>query len=194
MGDEHTLRLRVSMDMRFDEVASAAQIRCDIVGQVTHSGMKHIAFAGAVETAGIHDETLTKTVIKRQHLVLLGLFPPEIDQGGKPFRLLCRKIVGLGEVLVEMKRVSCYLIVRRARGMQGDCLPSRVPEPAVAEHLEILRPRFRWKCWMLEAWCKARALDRHLSHTVDLSRTFDPDQLQKRRRQIAGVGELVAEL
>src|SRR4029450_2130250 len=32
-----------------------------------------------------------------------------------------------------------------------------------------------------------------LFHTVDLGRRLDPDQFQKRRRQVAGMGELVAE-
>jgi hypothetical protein len=57
-----------------------------------------------------------------------------------------------------------------------------------------MRLRFRWKRWILEARRKARALDQHLFHAVDLRRRFDPGQIQKRRRQIAGMGELVTEV
>ncbi len=41
---------------------------------------------------------------------------------------------------------------------------------------------------------KALAFDRHLRDAADLGRRLDADQLEQGRRQVAGVGELVAQL
>src|SRR3977135_3126068 len=85
-------------------------------------------------------------------------------------------------------------VVRRTRLMEGNRLPSSMPKSAVAEHLKILRRVVRRGGRITDARRKARAFNRHLRDTVDLGRRFDPDQVQERRRQVASMRKLVAQL
>jgi hypothetical protein len=56
----------------------------------------------------------------------------------------------------------------------------------MAEHLEILRLRFRRRRRIRQAGREGRALDRHLPDAADLRRRRDADEVQQRRREIIG--------
>src|SRR3954468_19032224 len=78
--------------------------------------------------------------------------------------------------------------------MEGNRLPSGMPKPAVAEHLEILGRCFRRGGRIADADGEARAFQRHLRDPINFGRCFDADQLKERRRQIASMRKLMAEL
>ena len=109
--------------------------------------------------------------------------------------MLCREVIDFGKIAVEVKQLPFVVLERRARRMIGDRLPAVVPEPAMPEHLEILRLR------ILTA-PMASAIERaKLSPSIgicavprDLRGRADPDQFEQGRRQIAGVDELVPQL
>src|SRR5260370_39407670 len=130
------------VNVGLDQIAATADVGCSIRRQVPHSGMEYVVLASVVEAAGIHNETLTKAVVERQHFVLLCLFPPELDQRCKFFRVLCREIVRFREVLVEMEQLPFVILIRGTGRMKFDGLPTFVPQSAVSEHLEIL-----WSCF-----------------------------------------------
>src|SRR5207302_7264782 len=127
VGDQDALAARGDVGVGLDQIAAASNVRRDLARQVTHAGMKDVAPAGAVKAAGIDDEALAKTVVERQHLVLLGLLPPELDQGRELFAMRRGEIVRLGKVLIEMKQLPSVVLVRCAGRMKCDRLPPCVP-------------------------------------------------------------------
>src|SRR6266567_7572301 len=90
MSYQDALTCVAGLHVGLDQIAATADIGRYFCRQVPHSGMKHVALAGAVETVGIHYETLTKAVVERQHLVFPCFFPPELHQRCELFGLLCR--------------------------------------------------------------------------------------------------------
>ena len=142
MGYQDAFARSDDVNVGLDQIAAATHVGRYLRRQVPHSGMEHVALAGAVKATGIHNETLTKAVVERQHSVLLCLFPPELDQRCELFRMRCGEIVRFGEILVEMEQFPFVRLIRCAGGMKCDGLPACVPQPAVAKHLEILRSRF----------------------------------------------------
>jgi hypothetical protein len=96
----------------------------------------------AMEARGVFGKARPKAIVERQHLMLLGFAPPCLDHCGKPLRLLRREIVYLREIAIEVEQFPFVVLERGARRMIGDRLEARVPEAAMAEHLEILRARF----------------------------------------------------
>ena len=127
MGYQDTFARFADVNVGLDQIAAAADIGCDIRRQVPHSGMEHVALAGAVKAVGILDEALTKAVVERQHMVFLCLLPPELHQCCKLFRLLGCEVIRFREVLVEMEQLPFVILVGCARGMKCDGLPACVP-------------------------------------------------------------------
>src|SRR6202012_5901986 len=81
-----------------------------------------------------------------------------------------------------------------ARRMEGNRLPAALHQAAMAEHLEILRRRFRWRPRVLEAHRETRALDGHLRHAIDRSGRRHTHEIEQGRREIAGMAELMPQL
>src|SRR5665213_2834681 len=146
MGNQHALRATIAdLDMRLDGVAAAAHIRRDIRWHMSHPGVEHEIAARALEARGVLRKARPEAIVERQHIVLLGLAPPYFYQFRQPLRLARGEIVDFGKILVEMKQLPFVVLERRARWMIGNRLPAAVPEPAMAEHLEILRRGLRWR-------------------------------------------------
>src|SRR2546423_8418209 len=78
--------------------------------------------------------------------------------------------------------------------MVGDGLPALMPEAAMPKLLEILWAGLRRGRWIVEARPKAHTLERHLCHTIDLSRRLDADDVEQRRQDVADVAKLMAQL
>ena len=162
MRDQHALGAAVDLDMRLDGVAAAAHIGRDVGRHMAHAGMEGELMARAVEARGVLGKARPEAIVERQHVVLLGLAPPQLDHLGEPLRLLFGEIIGLGEIAVEMEQLPFVVLERRAGRMEGDRLPAAVPEAAMAEHLEILRRDFRRRRRVRDRARKALALERHL--------------------------------
>src|SRR4051794_25545895 len=93
-----------------------------------------------------------------------------------------------------MEQLPLIILVGCAWGMVCDGLPAGVPKSAVAEHFEVLRACFRRGGRVPQAACKARSLDRHLPNPIDLRWRFNANEIQERRRHVARVSKLVAEI
>ena len=81
---------------------------------MAHAGVKGELVAGAVESRGVFGKSRPEAVVERQHVVLLGLAPPQLDHRGQALRLLFREIVDFRKVLVEMKQLPFVVLERRA--------------------------------------------------------------------------------
>jgi hypothetical protein len=103
MGDQHALRALTDLDKGLDGVAAAAHIGRDVGRHVAHAGMEGEAAALAVEACGVLGKARPKTIVERQHIVLLGLRPPQFDHLGEALRFFLREVVHFGEIAVEME-------------------------------------------------------------------------------------------
>ena len=140
MRDQHALGAgAVDLDMGLDGVAAAAHIGRYVGRHVPHAGVKHEIVARALKPGGVVGKARREAVVERQHIVLLRLAPPQLDHFGQALRLLRGEVIDLGEIAVEVKQLPCVVLERRARRVIGDRLPAVMPEPAMPEHLEILR-------------------------------------------------------
>ncbi len=143
MGDQHALgALLANLDMGFDGVAAAAHVRRDVGRHVTHAGVKGEFVACAVKARGVFRKARAEPVVERQHIVLLGLEPPQLDHRFKPLGLLRRQIAGFRKIPRQVKQLPFVVLERRARGMEGNGLPAVLPDPAMPEHFEVLRLTF----------------------------------------------------
>ena len=140
MGDQHALGTVITdLDMGFDSVAAAADIGRDVGRHVAHAGVKGELVAGAVEARGVFRKARAEPVVERQHIVLLGLAPPQFYHFGQTLRLLRRQIVGFRKILRQVKQLPLVVLERCARGMEGNRLPAVLPDPAMPEHFKVLR-------------------------------------------------------
>ncbi len=100
MGDQHALGASLAdLDMGLDGVAAAAHVGRDVGRHVPHAGVKGELVARAVEARGVFGKARAEAVVERQHIVLLGLAPPQLDHRLQPLGLLCREIVGFRKIL-----------------------------------------------------------------------------------------------
>src|SRR4051812_24074583 len=127
MRNQDTLLVAIEDDMGLDQITAASYIRGDLGRQVAHAGMKYIALAPAVETTCIVDEPRSKSVIEREHLVLLCFIQPLPHQRGQLVGAFGCKVVGFGKILVEMIELPSVVLIGCAGRMEGDRLPARVP-------------------------------------------------------------------
>ena len=95
-----------------------------------------------MEARGILRKARAEAVVERQHIVLLGLAPPQLDHRLKPLGMISCKIVRFRKILRQVKQLPFVVLERRARRMEGDRLPAVLPDPAMPEHFEILRLTF----------------------------------------------------
>src|SRR5262249_55078036 len=103
------------------------------------AGMESEMVTRAVEARGILCKARTEAVVERQHVVRLGLAPPQLDHVGETLRLLAGEVVGFRKIVIEVEQLPLVVLERRARGMERHRLPAAVPDAAMAKHLEILR-------------------------------------------------------
>src|SRR5579864_4676541 len=78
--------------------------------------------------------------------------------------------------------------------MERHRLPAVVPQPTMAEHLEILRLALRQHARVTNARRKACAFERLLWHAGDHLRRGDADKIEQRRNEVAGMAKLAAHL
>ena len=99
VGDQHAVgAIGRDLDVGRDRVAAAAQVGRHVARHVAHPGPERVVRAGAVEPGGVRGEALTEPVVEGEHLVGLGLGPPQPLQFGQPVGLLGREVVVLVEV------------------------------------------------------------------------------------------------
>ena len=78
MRDQHALGARLAdLDMGLDGVAAAAHVGRDVGRHVAHAGMEDEIVARALEARGVLGKARPEAVVERQHVVLLGLAPPQ---------------------------------------------------------------------------------------------------------------------
>ena len=136
-----------------------------------------------------------EAVVERQHIVRLGLLPPQIDHRLElaRARFSARSSVSLKS---RSRWKSSHLSLSKSppSGWNATAFQPSLHQAAMAEHLEILRRRFRRRLRILETGGEARAFERHLRDAVDGRRRLDADDVEQGRHEIAGVAELVAQL
>src|SRR5436189_26173 len=81
------------------------------------AGVEGEAVARAMEARGVLYKSRSEAVVERQHVVILRLAPPQLDHILEPPRLLCREIVGLGEIAVEMEQLPSIVFEWRTGRM-----------------------------------------------------------------------------
>ena len=190
MGDQDALCATVgNLHMGLDDVAAAADIGRDIGRHVPHAGVKGELAARAVKTRGVFRKARAEAVVERQHVVLLGLAPPQLDHCIQPLGLLFREILRLRKVLREMKQLPFVVLERRARGMERTAFqPSRRARDG--QTFEILRRRFEGAAGsVMEPAKLSPSIGIGQRHRFKGTRV---DQIEQGRRQVAGVDELMA--
>ena len=83
-------------------------------------------------------EQLDRAVVERQHAVVLGLGPPELDHRGELLGLVGREVVALRAVVGDVVQLPLVVVERHAGDVAGDRLPAVGVDAAVAHHLEVL--------------------------------------------------------
>src|ERR1700692_3727993 len=142
MRDQDALGAGVTdLDMGLDGVAAAAHIGGNVGRHMAHAGVKDEMVARALKPRSVLRKARREAIVERQHMVSLGLAPPQFCYFGEAVGVLRREIVDFGKIHIEMKQLPFVVLKRRARWVKGDRLPSPVPKAAMSEHFEILRRR-----------------------------------------------------
>ena len=111
--------------------------------------------------------------VERQHVVLRGLGPPEVDQLSQLLRMLRGKVVALREVLGDVVQLPLLGVQHRLGQLDvlflfGDRLPAISPDRPRADHLVVLHRLVGRGGRCIEGVGEAGPLDRRLGHAVDL--------------------------
>ena len=89
----------------------------------------------------LRDDLDREAVVEREHVVLLRLLEPALDERLRALRLLGGEVARLGAVLVDVVELPLVLVEvadARRRAVDGDDLPAVLPHPARAEHAVVL--------------------------------------------------------
>ena len=144
--------------------------------------------------AAVLGKALAKAVIQRQHLAGFGLLPPGGNQCLQPLGLLRGQVVVLVEIFVQVVELPDIVVEGLATRMKGHRLPALLPQTAVAEHLDVLRPQSRRRGRVVQRGGKTLALERQCGQTLQLQRFVHADQVQQGRRQVGGMVKTMAQL
>ncbi|EZP70469.1 hypothetical protein BV97_05432 [Novosphingobium resinovorum] len=201
---QHALRSCGQIHVGVDREGFADGVRRGVLVQMAERG--EIGELGAVAAKRRTALCTLAVVVDRQDVVRRRLLPEQILQFLELRRVLRCKVVGGGEVLVEIEqgplavlRADAKLAVlahahfpRHALG-QGARHPAIVVDAEVLHHLVDLRaPRGRG-LGRREAVGKADAVDRLLLHALHGFGRLDACRLKDRRRDVADMGVLAAE-
>ena len=130
-------------------------------------------------------------VVQRQHPVASRFNPPEIDQRPQTLWFLRRQIAALREILIEVIQLPFVVLEIGPCAMPRHRLPAVLPDPAVADHLEILRPLPGRSLRLVQRIGEARPAHRQLAAPAVALRRFRAQRLQHRRQHIRHVVKLM---
>jgi hypothetical protein len=174
------------------------------LGEATHAPEEELPVAlDELRPPGeVRVRPLDGAVIKGQDVVLDCLDEPEALQVAEALRVLRSDVVDLGpvrrrvvqlpHVVVEGPQVRYRELPRDAVARHG--CPPLVVDPAVAEHLEVLRLAAFVRATVVEGVPHADAFDGALLDAVDEHGFRQPRRLQDRRCHVDDVVELRSDL
>ena len=205
-GDDHAFRAAFgNLDLGVDGVVLGQDARSAAGGHAgQHAGVVEDRPSGR-RARTRRQEARERRVVERQHVVLLRLGVEDILHLLELVRHLGGKIVGLGEVLLEVvefplvagdhvgRRGGARLPRKGRRGRRRH--PAVVIDGAIAQHLEVLRgvPGGRVGIGLVPRVDHAHAFDRPLLDAVDRVGRRDAGRLEDRRHDVDDVVELMAD-
>ena len=204
LRDDHAFATVIGeLDPGRHRVRLVLQVDDRVLGQSTHPGEEPL-LASADERGPACDrgvEAFDCAVIEREDAVLRCLEEEEPLHVVQPIGILRREIASLGPVGRRVVELPDVVVERHhlagddpGRAVLGDRGPALVVDPAVADHLEVLR-RARVRCvGVVEAVGHAHAVQRHLLLAVDEVGLREPGDIEHGRGDVDDVVELMASL
>ena len=138
-------------------------------------------------------EKLEHAVVKGEHTVEFGLFPPPVDEFGEFLGVRPGEIGALRWVARNVVQLPCVVVERGAGFVPGDRFPAVEPDAPVAAHLEVLDFLAARLVGAGERVAERGAADRHLFAPAVGVLGCDAARLVDGRRDVVDVVELVAE-
>ena len=184
MREQHAFRTVLGDDhIGFDLPGLVLRVWRCALGYAHHAGVVGELFSPAGQARpNVHIEAVNPAVLDRQHIVFRGFLPEEVLQFLELGWILGGKVVGFGEVLVDVVELPLIVEDRRQSTLglgsrvpwsnprRRRRYPSVVVDAPVAKHLEILRGVLRRRLRIIKRIKQARAFDGLLRYAVDARR------------------------